>query len=59
MVYIKDVLIEPYAITQKFIEPSNLKLSRFSINKNLQFKYCNPTTYVGEYAFQEMFDPDE
>lgn len=35
MVYIKDVLIEPYPITQKFIEPTNLKLSRFSINENI------------------------
>ena len=35
MVYIKDVLIEPYPITQKFIEPHSLKLSRFTVNERL------------------------
>ena len=60
MVYIKDVLIEPYPISQNFEDPDKLYLSKFNdFNQALNFKYCNPITYVGEYAFQEMFHPDE
>ena len=59
MVYIKDVLIQPYDLTQSFLDPDQIYLSKFDDRSaKLQFKYCNPTTYVGEYAFQEMFDPD-
>ena len=60
MVYIKDVLILPYSRYQNFEEPDILYLTQYNeFGGDLQFKHCNPVTYEGNYAFQEIFHPDE